>query len=130
MKTPQTHRQSLRLLLPGLLALTLPSLAIAEPAAPAPSPAPAAQAGTAQTYTYTGEAKGVTCGSCARIVTAGLKKMPGVTSVKVILTKQPGQATLQIQSTSPVLNKQAADKALGTNAETFPVQFLKLEPKP
>lgn len=123
-----TLRRRLLFLLPGLLipALSLTHFSNAQPPAPAPTPAPA----TDQTWTYTGEAQGVTCGSCARIVTAGLKKMPGVTSVKVVLTKQPGLATLEIKSTSPDLNKEAAAKALGTNAETFPVQSLKRETKP
>lgn len=122
----QTLRRRLLFLLPGLLipALALTHSSNAQP--PAPAPAPAA----GQTWLYTGEAQGVTCGSCARIVTAGLKKMPGVTSVKVVLTKQPGVATLEIKSTSPDLNKEAAAKALGANAETFPVQSLKREAKP
>jgi copper chaperone CopZ len=108
--------------LSALCLAPLPVVAADAPTAPPAVPTPAS-------YTYNGEILGIACAACARIVTADLKKMHGVTSVKVIPGKQTGTATLEIKSTSPDLTKEAAVKAQGLNADSYPIQSLKRETK-
>ena len=81
------------------------------------------------TYTYEGEVAGVVCSACSGHVKAALSKLDGVTDVKITLGKEGTVPHLTIISTSPNLTKEAAIKALGTQAQMYVIQSLKLAAK-
>ena len=80
-------------------------------------------------YTYEGEIAGVVCSACSSHVKAALTKLDGVTDVKITLGKEGTVPHLTVVSTSPSLTKDAAVKALGTQAQMYIIQSLKLASK-
>lgn len=71
-------------------------------------------------YTYRGQVAGVVCAACSEHVQAALKKLDGVSKVKITLAKEQGGAPqLEVTSTSPALTKAAAIAILGDQAAHY-----------
>ncbi len=87
------------------------------------------QAADQTTYTYEGEVAGVMCAACSNHVQSALRKLDGVTSVKVTPAKDGGVPHLTLVSTSSKLTKEAAIKALGDQAKMYVIQSFKLASK-
>ena len=78
-------------------------------------------------FKYKGEITGVSCAACSKHVKTALEKLPGVSSVKVIITQTEGLAKLEINSTSEKITKETATAALGKDAKSYQIQELQLE---
>ena len=76
-------------------------------------------------FTYEGEVAGVVCSACSGRVKGALTKLDGVKSVKITLGKDGALPRLVITSSSPSLTKEAAVKALGSDAQMYDIRSLK-----
>lgn len=79
-------------------------------------------------YTYEGRISGVFCSACSAKVKAAMGKLAGVSTVKISPAEELGVQTLQVQSTSPDLTKEAAIAALGESAKEFTIHQFERKP--
>lgn len=79
---------------------------------------------TPATVRYEAEVAGVMCSACSKKVQTAMEKLEGVSSVKVKASKEPNVALVIITSTSATLSKEAAIKALGSDASSYNVRSL------
>lgn len=75
-------------------------------------------------YHYQGKITGLYCSACAAKVKASLKKLEGVSAIKITSSKEQGVQNIILDSTSQDLTTEKAIKALGEDAKTFTVLSL------
>lgn len=76
-------------------------------------------------YLYDGKISGLYCNACAAKVKAALRKLEGVSRVKIISSEDHGVQILRIESSSAAITKESAVQALGEDAKTFTILSLK-----
>jgi len=75
-------------------------------------------------YHYQGKITGLYCSACAAKVKASLKKMEGVSAIKITSSKEQGVQNIILESSSQALTTDKAIKALGEDAKSFTVLSL------
>ncbi|MCE9519875.1 MAG: hypothetical protein K8R87_10025 [Verrucomicrobia bacterium] len=79
------------------------------------------RAGDVAQTKYTAVVTGIVCQSCKAMVTAAMKKLPGVREVEFAKAEKPGSQKVTFSSASSSLTKNDAEVALGEHLKEFAI---------